>query len=42
MVEGNQPMTFRHPILSLRADLLLFRLMLTRGLTEKNSVFKLL
>lgn len=41
-VEKNHPLTFRHPVWSLRADLLLFRLMLTRGLTEGISAFKLL
>lgn len=42
VVEKNQPMTFRHPWWSVRADLLLFRLMLTRGLTEGITTFKLL
>jgi hypothetical protein len=42
VVEKNQPVTFRHPWWSLRADLLLFRLMLTRGLTEGTKTFKML
>lgn len=42
VVERNHPMTFRHPLLSLRADLLLFRLMLTRGITESVTTFKML
>lgn len=42
VVEGNRPVTFRHPLWSMRADLLMFRLMLTRGLTEGVNSFKLL
>lgn len=42
VVEGNRPVTFRRPLWSMRADLLLFRLMLTRGLMESNNTFKLL
>ncbi len=42
VVEGNRPPTFRRPLWSIRADLLLFRLMLTRGLTESINTFKLL
>lgn len=42
VVEGNRPLTFRRPLWSIRADLLLFRLMLTRGLTESINTFKLL
>ncbi len=42
VVERNRPVTFRHPVWSMRADLLLFRLMLTRGLTEGINNFKLL
>lgn len=42
VVEKNRPVSFQHPIWSIRADLLLFRLMLTRGLTENVSRFKLL
>lgn len=41
-VERNRPVTFRHPLWSLRADLVLFRLMLTRGLTEGVNSFKML
>ncbi|MCY0898432.1 MAG: DUF962 domain-containing protein [Firmicutes bacterium] len=41
-VEKNRPVSFRHPIWSLRADLLLFQMMLTRGLTESINTFKLL
>ena len=42
MVEHNRPVTFRHPWWSARADLLLCRMMLTRGLTESINNFKLL
>jgi hypothetical protein len=42
MVEKNRPVTLRHPVWSLRADLLMYRLMLTRGLTESINTFKLL
>lgn len=42
MVEHNRPVTFRHPLWSMRADLLMVRLMLTRGLTEGINAFKLL
>lgn len=42
VVERNRPVTFRHPVWSMRADLLLFQLMLTRGLTESVNTFKLL
>lgn len=42
VVEKNRPPSFHHPVWSVRADLLLFRLMLTRGLTENVNRFKLL
>ncbi len=42
MVEHNHPVSFRHPWWSARAALLLFRMMLTRGLTESINNFKLL
>ncbi|MCY0879478.1 MAG: DUF962 domain-containing protein [Firmicutes bacterium] len=42
VVERNRPVSFRHPIWSLRADLLLFQMMLTRGLKESINTFKLL
>lgn len=41
-VEKNRPLSFVHPYWALRADLHLFWLMLTRGLTEKTGVFKVL
>lgn len=42
LVEKNRPLSFHHPVWSIRADILLYRLMLTRGLTETVNTFKLL